>query len=83
MTTGVDPWVDPSPHTSHFVTVNGVRRGHGRSETRPPYDADTLAEDLRQLLDSLSLPAVHLAGWCLGGRELTRLGDRPTGGVGT
>ena len=119
MTTRLDTWEDPSPHTSHFVTVNGVRlhyldwggsgeplvlihglgdtphyfddlapafrdrwrviayarRGHGRSEARSPYDADTLAEDLRQLLDSLSLPTVHLAGWSLGGRELTRFAE--------
>jgi pimeloyl-ACP methyl ester carboxylesterase len=52
-----------------------ARRGHGRSEVRSPYDADTLAEDLRQLLDSLSSPAVHLAGWSLGGRELTRFAE--------
>ena len=116
MTTRLDTWEDPSPHTSHFVTVNGVRlhyldwggsgeplvlihglgdtphyfddlarafrdrwrvvayarRGHGRSEARSPYDADTLAEDLRQLLDRLGLDTVNLAGWSLGGRELTR-----------
>lgn len=52
-----------------------ARRGHGRSEARSPYDADTLAEDLRQLLDALGLRAVHLAGWSLGGRELTRFAE--------
>ena len=52
-----------------------ARRGHGRSEARAPYDADTLAEDLRQLLDALGLGAVHLAGWSLGGRELTRFAE--------
>jgi pimeloyl-ACP methyl ester carboxylesterase len=25
MTTRLDTWQDPSRHTSHFVTVNGVR----------------------------------------------------------
>jgi pimeloyl-ACP methyl ester carboxylesterase len=112
-------WSDPSPHTSHFATVNGVRlqyldwggageplvlipglgdsphcyddlapalrdqcrvlayarRGHGRSEAKPSYDADTLAEDLRQLLDSLGLATAHLAGWSLGGREITRFAE--------
>jgi pimeloyl-ACP methyl ester carboxylesterase len=112
-------WSDPSPHTSHFATANGVRlqyldwggageplvlipglgdsphcyddlapalrdqwwvlayarRGHGRSEAKPPYDADTLAEDLRQLLDSLGLETAHLAGWSLGGREITRFAE--------
>ena len=112
-------WSDPSSHTSHFVTVNGVRlnyldwggageplvlipglgdsphcyddlgpalqdryrvlayarRGHGRSEAKPPYDAATLAEDLRQLADSLGLGIVNLAGWSLGGREITRFAE--------
>ena len=112
-------WSDPSPHTSHFLTVNGVRlnyldwggageplillhglgdsphcfdeiapafrdrhrvvayarRGHGRSEGKSPYDADTLTEDLRQLLDHLDLGTAHLAGWSLGGREITRFAE--------
>lgn len=114
-----DEWRDPSPHASHFATVNGVRlhylewggagaplvlipglgdtphcfddiapalrdrcrvlayarRGHGRSEVRSPYDTDTLAEDLRQLLDHIGLDAVHLAGWSLGGGEITRFAE--------
>ena len=112
-------WSDPSPHTTHFLTVNGVRlhyldwggageplvlipglgdsphcyddlapalrdrcrvlayarRGHGRSGAKPPYDADTLTEDLRQLVDSLGLDIVNLAGWSLGGREITRFAE--------
>jgi pimeloyl-ACP methyl ester carboxylesterase len=112
-------WSDPSPHTSHFVTVNGIRlhyldwggtgeplillhglgdtphcfddiapafldrhrvlgyarRGHGQSEAKSPYDADTLTEDLRQFIDHLELGAVHLAGWSLGGRESTRFAE--------
>jgi pimeloyl-ACP methyl ester carboxylesterase len=52
-----------------------ARRGHGDSQAKSPYDADTLTEDLRQLLDHLSLPRVHLAGWSLGGRELTRFAE--------
>src|SRR6516165_10797765 len=42
-----------------------ARRGHGSSEAKAPYDADTLTEDLRQLLDHLELMTVHLAGWSL------------------
>src|SRR5262245_54090245 len=112
-------WHDPSPHSSHFATVNGIRinyldwggvgpplvlipglgdtphcfddiatalrnrcrvlayarRGHGRSEVRSPYDTDTLTEDLRQLLDRLGLDAVNLAGWSLGGGEITRFAE--------
>jgi pimeloyl-ACP methyl ester carboxylesterase len=48
-----------------------ARRGHGHSEAKSPYDTYTLVEDLRQLLDGLGLDAVHLAGWSLGGREIT------------
>ena len=47
-----------------------ARRDHGSSEAKSPYDADTLTEDLRQLLDHLELKTVHLAGWSLGGREI-------------
>jgi pimeloyl-ACP methyl ester carboxylesterase len=119
MTAHPDEWSDPSPHTSHFATVNGVRlnyvdwggtgpplimipgfgdtphcfddlapvvrdrcrvlayarRGHGRSEAKSPYDTDTLVEDLRQLLDHLGLDTVHLAGWSLGGGEITRFAE--------
>ena len=115
-----DTWRDPSPHTSHFATVNGVRlnyldwsgsgeplvlihgfgdtphcfddlapalrdrcrvlayarRGHGHSEAKSPYDTYTLVEDLRQLLDGLGLGAVHLAGWSLGGREISCFAER-------
>jgi pimeloyl-ACP methyl ester carboxylesterase len=120
-------WKDPSPHTSHFVTVNGVRlhyldwggtgeplillhgmgdtphcyddvapafldrhrvvayarRGHGQSEGQSPYDVDTLTEDLRQLVDHLEFKTVHLAGWSLGGREITRFGELYPGRVRT
>ena len=52
-----------------------ARRGHGRSEVRSPYDTDTLTEDLKQLLDHLRLDIVHLAGWSLGGGEITRFAE--------
>ncbi len=108
-------WTDRSPHTSGFVTSNGIRmhyldwggagpplilihgygdnphafddmapalidqfrviayarRGHGRSEGKPPYDTGTLVEDLRGLMDSLRIPKAHLAGWSMGGNEVT------------
>jgi pimeloyl-ACP methyl ester carboxylesterase len=120
-----DGWSDPSPHTSHFAVVNGVRlhyldwggagpplvlipgfgdtphcfddlapslrdrhrvlayarRGHGRSEAKPPYDIDTLVEDLRQLLDQLGLDSVCLVGWSLGGGEITRFAELHPGRV--
>src|SRR5262249_19171899 len=52
-----------------------ARRGHGRSQAKSPYDTETLTEDLRQLLDHLGLEAVNLAGWSLGGGEITRFAE--------
>ena len=52
-----------------------ARRGHGRSQVKSPYDPDTLVEDLRQLLDHLGVDAVNLAGWSLGGGEITRFAE--------
>ena len=81
---GADPRARRHPHyfddlapalRDRWRVIAYARRGHGRSEARSPYDADTLAEDLGQLLDALGLGAVHLAGWSLGGRELTRFAE--------
>ena len=55
-----------------FRIVAYARRGHGRSEAPPgPYDAATLVEDLRQLLDHLGIPRASLLGWSMGGNEIT------------
>jgi len=113
-------WTDPSPHTSGFVTANGIRlhyldwggtgptlilvhgysdtphifddlvpalggkfrvvayarRGHGRSGKEGPYDLATLTEDLRTLMDSLGIARAHLAGWSMGGNEITAMAGR-------
>jgi pimeloyl-ACP methyl ester carboxylesterase len=61
--------------TDRYYVIAYARRGHGKSENKSPYDADTLTEDLRQILDSLGLGTVHLAGWSLGGREITRFAE--------
>src|SRR5262249_55853830 len=53
-----------------------ARRGHGRSQAKSPYDTETLTEDLRQLLDYLGLEAVNLAGWSMGGREISCFAER-------
>ncbi len=62
--------------TDHFRVVAYARRGHGRSDVRGPYDNDTLVEDLRQLLDSLSIRRAALVGWSLGGNEITEFAAR-------
>lgn len=54
-----------------FRVIAYARRGHGRSERKGPYDHATLVEDLRQLLDSLGIDRAVLAGWSLGGNELS------------
>ena len=54
-----------------FRVLAYARRGHGRSETKGPYDTATLVEDLRGLMDSLRIPKAHLAGWSMGGNEIT------------
>ena len=54
-----------------FHVIAYARRGHGRSEARGPYDHSTLVEDLRQLLDSLGIRRTVLAGWSLGGNEMS------------
>ena len=64
----------PAFNDRHRV-VAYARRGHGSSEGRSPYDAETLTEDLRQLVDHLEMNTVHLAGWSLGGREITRFAE--------
>lgn len=58
-----------------FRVLAYARRAHGESETHGPFDVDTLTEDLRQFLDRLGLMRVHLAGWSLAGREITRFAE--------
>lgn len=53
-----------------FRVIAYARRGHGRSEVVGPYTHSVLAEDLRQLLDSLRIRKTVLVGWSLGGNEL-------------
>ena len=49
------------------------RRGFGKSD-RPfeKYDYDTLAEDLKELLEQLNLTGVTLVGFSMGGGEIAR-----------
>ena len=59
--------------TDRFRVIAYARRGHGQSEARNPYDTATLTEDLRGLMDSLGIPKAHLAGWSMGGNEITAM----------
>lgn len=58
---------------SDFRVIAYTRRGFGRSSKVGPFDAATFTEDLRALMDSLGIARAHLAGWSLGGNEVTRM----------
>lgn len=59
--------------TDRFHVIAPARRGHGLSENKPPYDTETLTEDLRGFMDELRIPRAHLAGWSMGGNEITAM----------
>jgi pimeloyl-ACP methyl ester carboxylesterase len=59
--------------TDHFRVIAYARRGHGDTEAKPPYDVATLTEDLRTLMDSLHIAKADLAGWSMGGDEITAM----------
>lgn len=67
----------PKLTAAHHV-IAYARRGHGQSDhpLAGPYDNETLAEDLRQLLDSLGVKRAVLGGWSMGGNEITRFAER-------
>jgi pimeloyl-ACP methyl ester carboxylesterase len=74
-----DPHIfdDLAPHLrSRFRLIAYARRGHGRSAAVPPYDAQTLTEDLHRLLDGLGIRRANLLGWSMGGDEITELAGR-------
>jgi pimeloyl-ACP methyl ester carboxylesterase len=59
--------------TDRFRVIAYDRRAHGGSEAKPPYDVATLTEDLRVLMDSLGIAKASLAGWSMGGDEITAM----------
>jgi len=59
--------------TDRFHVIAYARRGHGLSEAKEPYDTATLTEDLRGLMDGLGIAKAHLAGWSMGGDEITEM----------
>jgi pimeloyl-ACP methyl ester carboxylesterase len=62
--------------TDRFRVIAYARRGHGRSGGKGPFDARTLTEDLRALLDALHIDQADLAGWSMGGNEITGMAIR-------
>ncbi len=59
--------------TDRFRVIAYARRGHGLSGAKEPYDMATLTEDLRGLMDALGITKAHLAGWSMGGDEITAM----------
>jgi pimeloyl-ACP methyl ester carboxylesterase len=59
--------------TDRLRVVAYARGGHGQSEAKGPYDTVTLTEDLRGLMDGLGIAKAHLAGWSMGGVEITSM----------
>jgi pimeloyl-ACP methyl ester carboxylesterase len=68
------PYDDFAPAlTDHFRVLAYARPGEGDSEAKEPYDIGTLAEDLRGLMDGLGVGKAHLAGFSMGGGEITAM----------
>jgi non-heme chloroperoxidase len=74
-------------YQSTFLASHGLRviaydrRGFGRSgQPRTGYDYNTLADDLKAVLDGLNLEGVTLVGFSMGGGEVARYMSRHGGG---
>lgn len=59
--------------TDKFRVIAYARRGHPGSELAGPYDTRTLTSDLLEFLNRLGITRADLAGWSLGGNEITAL----------
>jgi pimeloyl-ACP methyl ester carboxylesterase len=59
--------------SDHFRVIAYDLRGHGHSDAKGPFDTTTRTEDLRGLMDSLGIAKAHLAGWSLGGNDITAM----------
>jgi pimeloyl-ACP methyl ester carboxylesterase len=59
--------------SDHFRVIAYDLRGHGRSGAKGPFDTTTRTEDLRGFMDGLGIAKAHLAGWSLGGSDITAM----------
>ena len=57
--------------TDRFHVVAYARRGHGKSSSAESYSNAALAGDLIAVMDSLGIAKASLAGWSMGGNEIT------------
>jgi len=58
---------------SDFHIVAYARRGHGQSTQNGPFDTPTFVRDLSAVMDTLGIAKAHLAGWSMGGNEITAM----------
>ena len=54
------------PNPVHVIAPD--LRGHGRTQNQPPYAWNTFSQDIVELIDSLSLEDIVIAGHSMGGR---------------
>jgi pimeloyl-ACP methyl ester carboxylesterase len=59
--------------SDQFRVIAYDLRGHGHSDAKAPFDTTTRTEDLRGLMDCLGIAKAHLAGWSLGGNDITAM----------
>src|SRR5260370_4755124 len=59
--------------TDHFRVIASVLGGHGRSDAKGPFDTTPRTKDLCGLMDRLGINKAHLAGWSLGGNDITAM----------
>ena len=64
--------------TDRFRVIAYARRAHAQSGGEGPFDAVTLTEDLRRLMDSLRIEKANLAGWSTGPGRGDRYGNQPS-----
>jgi pimeloyl-ACP methyl ester carboxylesterase len=71
-------YTDFAPHfTDQFRVLALTRRGHGQSDKPPPpYDIDTLTDDIAAFLAAMQVEEVTLVGHSFAGDELTRFATR-------
>ena len=53
--------------SNRYMTVTMDFRGHGSSEPSDDYSFETLARDIKEIIDGLLLGPVSLVGWSMGG----------------
>ncbi len=64
-----DFWFAQTPSLSkHFKIITLDNRGSGKSDhPKEPYTIETLADDVKDLMDFLKIEKSHLIGWATGG----------------